>query len=79
MWSAWEISCYRRARRPLSPAQREELGRLAKLFSARGAYHKILTRQVRRAARAEASPQLVLGEAAPERFTVRENGVAVRA
>ena len=59
----------------LSPAQREELGRLAKLFSARGVYHKVLTRQVRRAARAEASPQLVLGEAAPERFTVRENGL----
>ena len=30
---------------------------------------------MRRAARAEASPQLVLGEAAPERFTVRENGL----
>jgi len=55
--------------------QREELARLAKTFAARGVYHKILTRQVRRAAPAEASPQLVLGEAAPERFTVRENGV----
>jgi 23S rRNA (cytosine1962-C5)-methyltransferase len=53
----------------------EELTRLAKWFSARGAYHKILTRHLRRAARAEASPQLVLGEASPERFTIRENGV----
>ena len=59
----------------LSPARREELGRLAKAFSARGAYHKILKRRVSQAARAEASPQLVLGEAAPERITVRENGV----
>jgi 23S rRNA (cytosine1962-C5)-methyltransferase len=41
----------------------------------RGVYHKILSRQVRRAALAEASPQLVFGEAAPERFTIRENGV----
>ena len=30
---------------------------------------------MRRTGRAEASPQLVLGEAAPERFTIRENGV----
>jgi len=40
-----------------------------------GAYHKILTRQVRRTSATEASPQLVLGQAAPERFTIRENGV----
>jgi 23S rRNA (cytosine1962-C5)-methyltransferase len=59
----------------LQPAQREELARLAQSLSTRGAYHKILTRQVRRAAPAEASPQLALGEAAPERFTIRENGV----
>jgi 23S rRNA (cytosine1962-C5)-methyltransferase len=57
------------------PAQREELERLGKAFAARGVYHKLLTRQVGRTARAEASPRLVLGEAAPERFTVRENGV----
>ena len=59
----------------LTSAQREALGRLANAFSSRGTYHKILTRQVHRTARAEASPQLVLGEAAPERFTVRENGL----
>lgn len=61
----------------LSPAQREELGRLAELFSARGAYHKVLRRQVRRTARPETSPQLVLGEAAPERFPVRENSLSI--
>lgn len=59
----------------LSPAQREELERLARVFSECGVYHKLLTRQVRRANQAEASPQLVLGEAAPDRFTVRENGL----
>ena len=60
---------------PLKPAQRAELAQLAEALPARGAYHKILTRQVRHTARVEASPQLALGEAAPERFTVRENGV----
>ena len=45
------------------------------VYAARGAYHKILKRHLRRAAPAEASPQLVLGDAALERFTMRENGV----
>ena len=43
--------------------------------SARGVYHKVLTRLVRRTAQAEASPQWVLGDTATERFTVRENGL----
>jgi 23S rRNA (cytosine1962-C5)-methyltransferase len=60
---------------PLSERQNEELSRLAKIFSSRGAYHKILSRQVRRSTMAEASPQLVFGEAAPERFEILENGV----
>ncbi|HEY5480769.1 MAG TPA: pseudouridine synthase, partial [Verrucomicrobiae bacterium] len=79
-WPAWYLErlgdfLLSQSEHALHPAQREELARLAKTFAARGVYHKILTRQVRRAAPAEASPQLVLGEAAPERFTVRENGV----
>jgi len=59
----------------LSSKQKDELSRLAKLFSSRGAYHKILSRQVRRSTTTEASPQLVFGEAAPERFEIFENGV----
>jgi RluA family pseudouridine synthase len=43
----------------LSAKQNEELSRLAKVFSSRGAYHKILSRQVRRSTTKEASPQLV--------------------
>lgn len=60
---------------PLSDSQQDELKRLAKIFKARGAYHKILSRQVRRASAAEAAPQPVWGEAAPERFEILENGV----
>jgi 23S rRNA (cytosine1962-C5)-methyltransferase len=55
--------------------QNEELSWLAKIFSSRGAYHKILSRQVRRSTTTEASPQLILGETAPERFEILENGV----
>ena len=41
----------------------------------RGVYHKILSRHVRGASAAGASPQLISGEAAPERLVVCENGV----
>jgi 23S rRNA (cytosine1962-C5)-methyltransferase len=60
---------------PLNAVQNEELLRLAGIFSARGAYRKILSRQARLATVADSSPQLVLGEAAPERFEILENGV----
>jgi 23S rRNA (cytosine1962-C5)-methyltransferase len=43
----------------LSAKQNEELSRLAKIFSSRGANHKILSRQVRRSTTIEASPQPV--------------------
>jgi 23S rRNA (cytosine1962-C5)-methyltransferase len=59
----------------LTDRQREELSWFAKKFSSRGAYHKILSRQVRRSTTAEASPQLIFGKAAPERFEILENGV----
>jgi 23S rRNA (cytosine1962-C5)-methyltransferase len=59
----------------LSAKQTEELSQLAKIFSSRGAYHKILSRHVRQSKVADASPQLVFGEAAPERFEILENGV----
>ena len=59
----------------LNVKQQAELARLAKVFSARGAYHKALSRQIRRAMTTDVSPQLVFGEAAPERFEILENGV----
>ncbi len=60
---------------PLKPKQNEELLRLAKNFSSRGAYHKVLSRQIRRSTTTEVSPQLVFGQAAPERFEILENGL----
>ena len=41
----------------------------------RGSYHRTLSLHVRHSSVAEAGHRLVLGEAAPERFTIRENGV----
>jgi 23S rRNA (cytosine1962-C5)-methyltransferase len=60
---------------PLTARQTEELRRLAGIFAALGAYHKMLSRQVRGSTPAAASPQLVFGQAAPERFEILENGV----
>ena len=59
----------------LSAKQQEELKWLAGKFSSRGAYQKILSRHVRKSNVTDASPQLVFGEAAPERFEILENGV----
>jgi 23S rRNA (cytosine1962-C5)-methyltransferase len=79
-WPGWYVDrlgeyLLSQAERPLNESQSAELATLAERFGARGAYHKILSRQVRRSTTAEASPQLVLGGAAPERFVIRENGV----
>jgi 23S rRNA (cytosine1962-C5)-methyltransferase len=79
-WPGWYVErlgdfLLSQSERVLQPAQREELARLSQAFSAHGAYHKTLTRQVCRAAPAEASPQPIMGEAAPGHFTIRENGV----
>ena len=79
-WPGWYVErlgdfLLSQAEQPLSGAQTEELARLVKHFGARGAYHKVLSRQVRRTTTAQVCPQPVLGEAAPERFEMRENGV----
>ena len=78
-WPGWYVErlgkfLLSQSEQPLRAEQREELARLAKIFSTGGAYHKILSRQVRRTTAAEASPQPVWGEAAPERFEICENG-----
>jgi 23S rRNA (cytosine1962-C5)-methyltransferase len=79
-WPGWQVErlgdyLLSQGEMPLGAEQRTELERLAGMCSARGVYHKLLSRQVRRVGPAEAAPRLVLGEAAPERFAIRENGV----
>ena len=79
-WQGWFVEklgdfLLSQAEAPLTGKQNEELERLVKIYSARSAYHKMLSRQVRRSTTADNSPQLVFGEAAPERFEILENGV----
>jgi len=79
-WPGWYVEklgdyLLSQAEASLNVRQQKELARLAKNFSTRGAYHKSLSRQVRRTTTAEVSPQLVFGEAAPERFEILENGI----
>jgi 23S rRNA (cytosine1962-C5)-methyltransferase len=56
--------------------ERELIESLIASHDARGAYHKVLNRNVRGAKAADSSPQLLFGEAAPERFTIHENGLS---
>ena len=79
-WPGWYVErlgdfLLSQSEQPLRADQHEALARLVETLGARGAYHKILSRQVRRTSVAGASPQRVLGEAAPERFEILENGV----
>jgi 23S rRNA (cytosine1962-C5)-methyltransferase len=79
-WPGWYIErlgdfLLSQSEQPLRADQLEELAWLVKTLSARGAYHKILSRQIRRATVADLSPQPFLGEVAPEQFEIMENGV----
>ena len=79
-WPGWYVDrlgefLLSQAEKPLNAPQLEELRRLMSTTGARGAYHKILTRQTRRTSVPEASPRPVLGETAPGTFTVQENGL----
>ena len=79
-WPGWYVEklgdfLLSQAEGPLTASQQGELARLARKFSAQGAYHKTLSRHVRHSKTTEVSPQLAWGEPAPERFVIRENGV----
>jgi 23S rRNA (cytosine1962-C5)-methyltransferase len=79
-WPGWYVDrlgdfLLSQSEHPLRAEQREELLLLVKTLSLRGVYHKILSRQIRCTPTADLSPQLVLGEAAPKRFEIVENGV----
>ncbi|MSU21911.1 MAG: hypothetical protein EXS30_11025 [Pedosphaera sp.] len=59
----------------LSPTQLGALDHWLKLFSGRGAYHKILNRHVGRFSSQQNSPEWILGDKAPDSFVVLENGL----
>jgi 23S rRNA (cytosine1962-C5)-methyltransferase len=59
----------------LTGEQRAWIEELGRRFSARGIYHKILRRQAGNRPAAEAGPQWLAGEKAPDEIAVRENGL----
>ena len=59
---------------PLADARQKALDEWSRCSAARGVYHKALLHDVRRASSEESSPQLIIGEAAPDAFVIRENG-----
>jgi 23S rRNA (cytosine1962-C5)-methyltransferase len=79
-WPGWFVDRFgdcllSQSEEPLTNEQTEKLKELMERSAARGAYHKLLSRQVRKTSVAEASPRVVLGSPAPERFEVLENGL----
>ena len=77
-WPGWYVErlgdfLLSQSEAPLSKQQHERFAQLGR--NVRGAYHKMLSRHVRGASTTEASTQLISGEAAPDRFAIRENGV----
>jgi len=60
---------------PLSGEQRSELAELVRRLCLRGAFHKQLSRHVRKSDPMKASPQRVLGETVAPAFVIRENGL----
>lgn len=59
----------------LTDDQQTELRQLQEFTYARGIYHKIQTHQTRKMTVSDASPRLVTGAVAPERFVIYENGL----
>ncbi|MEN9574023.1 MAG: hypothetical protein RL514_1878 [Verrucomicrobiota bacterium] len=79
-WPGWQVEqlgdfLLSQSEAALTTAQTAQLGVWLAQLNLCGAYHKRLDRRVRETKTAQASPQLVLGTAAPERFPVRENGL----
>ena len=60
---------------PLTPVQTQSLDALRTTHQSAIVHHKTLTRRIQRAGPDETSPQPIFGNAAPERFVIRENGV----
>ena len=79
-WPGWQVEqlgdfLLSQSEAALTAAQSAQLTTWLAQLGLRGAYHKRLDRRVRETKTAQASPQLILGEPAPERFAVRENGL----
>jgi len=79
-WPGWHVDrlgdfLLSQSAQPLTDKQRETLAGWLKLFSLRGAYHKLLAKRVHKSSVAQASPRKVLGSDAAEEYIVRENGV----
>ena len=77
-WPGWYVSqlgdfLLSQAEGELSEAQQGSLEQRQQRNQ--GAYHQILTRSPRQSKIQQASPRLVLGEAAPARFHILENGL----
>jgi 23S rRNA (cytosine1962-C5)-methyltransferase len=78
-WPGWYVDRFgdfllSQSDRGVSDAQQKRLADLARSISARGACHKVMSRDCRKPS-LDHAPQQVLGDGALEEFVVRENGL----
>jgi 23S rRNA (cytosine1962-C5)-methyltransferase len=76
-WPGWYVErlgdfLLSESEHPLNAGRQAQVAAIGASLSA---YHKIASRRVSRPTANETSPQFAFGQAAPERFVVRENGV----
>jgi 23S rRNA (cytosine1962-C5)-methyltransferase len=79
-WPGWYVDrlgdfLLSQAEQTLTEAQRDLLNEWMNDLSSTAVYCKTLSRHVRESRVAETSPKLFLGDDAPERFTILENGI----
>jgi len=79
-WPGWYVDrlgdfLLSQSDQPLTSARRETLAHWLGVFSLRGSYHKLLTRQIGKTNVAQGLPQKALGDDALGGFVVRENGI----
>lgn len=79
-WPGWYIDQWgdyllSQSAEPLTEIQMVQLREWQSSLGLRGIYQKTLLRQLHRTTLKEGSPELILGEAAPEAFTIVENGL----
>ena len=79
-WPQWYVDRFgnylcSQSEQALNDRQKRELEELFRVHSGRGAYHRLLSREARKSEVATASARLVLGQQAPKRFSIRENGL----
>jgi len=79
-WPGWYVErlgdfALSQSETPSDARQQTQLGQITDHFGLRGAYHKVLRRELCGTSPTDAAPRLIMGEPGPRSFVIRENGL----